>query len=84
METSHRSPSEFGSWRKEKINIEVNFYFWTKIEGKPIGSEERKTEKGEGSDDEKVPGVGSGAIQLGPKKAAIWLEEVPTATQLVD
>ncbi len=64
--------------------MEVDFKFWSKIEGKPIGIGERKTEEGKGRDYETVPGFGRVAIQLRPKKTKVWLEEDPTAIQLVD
>ncbi len=50
--------------------MEVDFEFWTKIERKPIGIEERKTEEGKGRDYERVPGFGRVAIQLEPEKTA--------------
>ncbi len=64
--------------------MEVDFKFWTKIEGKSIGNEERKTEEGKGRDYETVPGFGRVAIQLEPEKTEISREEVQTANQFVD
>ncbi len=84
MEPSHRSLRKFGPARREKIDVEVDRHFWTKIEGKSIGNKERKTEEGKGRDYERVPGFGKVAIQLGPEKTEIWREEVQTANQFVD
>ncbi len=64
--------------------MEVDFEFWTKIERKPIGIEERKTEEGKGRDCETVPGFGRVAIQLEPRKTEISRREVQTANQFVD
>ncbi len=50
--------------------MEVDFKFLTKIERKPIGNKETKTEEGKGRDYERVPGFERVAIQLKPKKTA--------------